>query len=316
MDIVFLDRETPPQSPCAATIGFFDGVHRGHRFLIQQVVDTAQDNGLTATVITFDRHPRQVVRTDYQPQMLSTLNEKLRLLATTGAERCVVLPFNEDMAALSAHDFMQGVLHERLNVRALVIGYDNRFGHNRSEGFDDYVRYGQRMRMSVTKALPLVIDGINVSSSVVRNLLKDGDVEMAAKCLGYDYSVSGTVCHGEHIGTTIGYPTANIEPSAAEKLIPADGVYAVEAHIGADRSRSYAAMLNIGERPTFGGKGRTIEAHLLDFSDDLYGSSVTVSFVARLRQERKFSTPESLALQLQRDATETRYILEAHKRQS
>lgn len=308
MNVVRLSEDTISTSPCVATIGFFDGVHRGHRFLIKQVTDAAHRRGIGSTVITFDRHPRQVVRTDYRPMLLTTIEEKMQLLASTGIDRCVVLPFNEQMASLSAHDFMKNVLFDRLNIKLLITGYDNRFGHNRAEGFNEYVGYGREMGMDVQQALPFVHDGINISSSVIRAFLKEGEVGLAATCLGYEYTLGGTVVHGEHVGTKIGYPTANLMSEDANKLIPAGGVYAVMARIG-DSDKRWRAMLNIGTRPTFNGSGTTIEVHLLDFNDNIYDKPVTVSFVHRLRAERKFRNAAELVRQLKRDAEETGNIL-------
>lgn len=310
MEIVRLNADTELSEPLAATIGFFDGVHLGHRHLISQVVDVAKSEGLCPAVITFDRHPRQVVKSDYCPQLLSTFNEKMALLASTGAQRCIVLPFTTDMAALSAHDFMADVLRRQLCVSTLVIGYDNRFGHNRSEGFDDYVAYGKAMGMEVLKARPLVVDGVNISSTVVRSLLQEGEVAMAARCLARNYTLSGTVVGGEHIGTTLGFPTANLQPCDAEKIVPAAGVYAVMARID-DEKALHPAMMNIGTRPTFNGHATTLEVHLLDFHGDIYGHTMTVAFVQRLREERKFRSAAELTHQLHRDAEQASALLGA-----
>lgn len=183
-----------------ATIGFFDGVHRGHRFLIEQVKEVAKAEGLLSMVITFDKHPREVLRSDYQPQMLSSLEEKVERIRQSGVDRCEVLPFNKETASLSAYDFMKTVLKERLGVSSLIIGYDNRFGHNRTEGFDDYVAYGKELGIEVIRAKAFVLNSVNVSSSVIRAFLSEGEVEMAAMCLGYRYCLSGTVVSGVQEG--------------------------------------------------------------------------------------------------------------------
>lgn len=307
MEIERLTELTVAGKPCVATIGFFDGVHRGHRFLIRQVTEAAKSMGLVSTLITFDRHPRQVVKTDYRPRLLSTLDEKLALLATTGADRCVVLPFDETMAQLSAKDFMQSVLRDKLNVRLLITGYDNRFGHDRTAGFDDYVAYGKAMGMDVSQAKPFVLNDVNISSSVCRTLLSEGEASMAAKCLGYDYTITGVIVHGEHIGTGIGYPTANIQPTDPQKLVPAGGVYAARVRL-ADGT-THNAMVNIGTRPTFDGDHTTIEAHLLHFDGDIYGATAALSFVSRLRSEHKFRSAAELSAQLRRDAEAAEALL-------
>lgn len=310
MDTILLTDNYADARPCVATIGFFDGVHRGHRYLIRQVTDTARRSGLESVVITFDRHPRRVLDNAYRPLLLSTFAEKTALLASTGVDRCVVLPFSRAMASLSARDFMSSVLRDRLGVRVLVTGYDNRFGHNRSEGFDDYVDYGRELGIDVQQALPLAVDGVDVSSSVVRSLLQEGEAAMAAMCLGYPYMLSGTVVSGRRIGRGLGFPTANMQPDDADKLVPAPGVYAVRVELD-DGGGPRPAMMNIGRRPTFDGGDVTLEAHIFGFSGDIYGKRMGVSFVNRLRAERKFRSPAELAAQLRADAVEAQAILAA-----
>lgn len=287
-------------SPSVATIGFFDGVHRGHRFLIGQVLDAARVRGLSSMLITFPQHPRMVMQTSYQPRLLTTFDEKCSLLSTTGADVCVALPFTRELAALSARQFMQQVLRDRLQVRTLVIGYDHRFGHDRTEGFDDYVRYGAELGMEVLRAEAFVMGATNVSSSVARASLEAGEVDVAARCLGYNYFLDGRVTTGQQIGRTLGFPTANLQVDDSLKLVPADGVYAVRVQVEGD---IYKGMLNIGCRPTIDDDSRrTIEVHLFHFAGDLYGQSLRVEFLRRIRGEQKFSSREALARQLQQDA--------------
>lgn len=288
-----------------ATIGFFDGVHRGHRFLIEQVKEVARRNKLKSMVITFDKHPRQVLNSEYMPQMLTTLEEKVEKIKGTGVDICEVLAFDKDMAALSAYDFMKSVLKEKLNVIFLVIGYDNRFGHNRSEGFEDYERYGKEIGIEVIRAKAFVLNGVNVSSSVTRSFLTEGEVEMAEMCLGYKYSLSGNVIDGVKEGRKMGYPTANIDISGICKLIPANGVYAVKAYWNG-AGKEYMAMMNIGNRPTFNGKTTTLEVNIIDYSGDLYGRTLTVAFVKRLRTEKRFPSEKALMAQLEKDREATK----------
>lgn len=300
MKTVYLSSETK-LSPCVATIGFFDGVHRGHRYLISRVIEEARRQGLESTVVTFDKHPRQVLNADFQPKLLSTLDEKIALLSKLGIDNCVVLPFTREMASLSARDFMGEILSRRINARKLITGYDNRFGHNRTEGFDDYVAYGKQMDMDVVQGKPFVINGVNVSSTVIRSFLSEGEVEMAQLCLGYPYTLCGRVVHGSHIGTSIGYPTANIEVGSPDKLVPAHGVYAVKVMIESSPDPKQA-MMNIGTRPTFGGETTTLETHIFNETCDLYGQRIAVAFVGRLREERKFESISELRKQLKVDA--------------
>jgi riboflavin kinase/FMN adenylyltransferase len=241
--------------------------------------------------------------------LLSTNEEKQILLSKTGVERCVMLPFSKQMAQLSARDFMENILKERLGVQVLIIGYDNRFGHNRNEGFDDYVRYGREMGIEVIKAQPLVLHGVNVSSSVIRSFLQEGEIEMAETCLGYPYFFTGKVVKGFRVGHELGFPTANIEQDNMLKMIPSPGVYAGKVRIEGSVEMKHA-MMNIGHRPTFDGHHQTIEIHILDFSGDLYGQTLSVELVARLRPEQRFANEADLKAQLQADAEQARTLIQ------
>lgn len=300
-----------PYQACVATIGFFDGVHRGHRFLIRQLTRYASGHDLASLLITFRTHPRQVMQAAYQPQLLTTYDEKCEQLATTGADCCLTLDFTTALAALSARRFMAEILKEKLSVKVLIIGYDHRFGHDRSEGFAEYVEYGRELGMEVVRADAFAMSEVNVSSSMVRACLAEGEVGMAARCLTRPYEITGRVVHGFHVGHELGFPTANIQVEDAQKLIPKNGVYAVwvkektggEEHV-------WGGMLNIGLRPTMeNGENRTIEVHLLDFAGDLYGCRLTLSFVRRLRDERKFRNKGELVHQLREDEAMVRMIL-------
>ena len=285
-----------------ATIGFFDGVHLGHCHVINMIKKVAEGKGLKTCVITFDRHPRQVVQPEWCPEMLTTLEEKTQLLKATGIDRCEVLHFDRKLASLSARDFMLQILKERLRVTHLVTGYDNRFGHTRSEGFEDYVRYGKKIGIEVTRAEELTMGSTHVSSSSIRRMLKEGKIEEATMCLGHEYRITGTVVAGEHIGRTIGFPTANILPDDSSKLIPAHGVYAVDVWSEPEGISRRRAMLNIGTRPTFDGKGITIEVHIPDFASDLYGKPLTHSLSSKMREERRFHSPKELVEQREKDS--------------
>ena len=290
-----------------ATIGFFDGVHRGHRFLIRQVEREAEARGWASSVITFPIHPRQVLQADYRPRLLSTPAEKLQLLEQTGIEQCILLDFTPHLAGLSARDFM-AVLKHRYHIEVLVIGYDHRFGHQRSEGFDDYVRHGRELGIEVLPAeacrLP---DGTAVSSSLVRRLLSEGKVAEANRCLGYDYFLNGTVVSGHRVGHRLGYPTANLRPDHPDKLVPANGVYAVRVEMGGEQ---HGGMLNIGCRPTLdNGDDRSIEVHIFDFDRDIYEEPLRLRFVQRIRAERRFGSLDELVAQLHRDADAIRALL-------
>lgn len=299
--------------PCVATIGFFDGVHRGHQFLIANVMEEARKAGLQSLVITFDRHPRQVLSQNYQPRLLTTLERKLQLLSLTGVDNVAVLHFTKDMAALSARNFMQQILHDKLYVRELIIGYDNRFGHNRAEGFDDYVGYGKEMGIKVMQSTPFSVGDIKVSSSLTRSFLEGGEVEMAARCLGRPYELSGTVVKGFQQGRKLGFPTANLDTGDSGLLIPKGGVYAVKASID-DHQRLMPAMMDIGTRPTYGGTKLSLEVNIFNFHGCLYGKPLSVQFIKRVRDDIKFDSIEALAAQIQKDKEAITKIFDASTR--
>lgn len=294
---------------CAATIGVFDGVHVGHQFVIRQMMDDAQQLGYKSMVITFDRLPQQLFVPDFQPQLLTTLDEKCRLIETLGVDYLVVLPFTHEMASLTAREFMAQVLQQRLGVKVLRTGYDNRFGRGRSEGFADYVCFGRELGIDVRQATEKDIEGFSdaVSSSLIRRLLVDDGRVADARCLlTRAYQLKGRVVNGEHIGTGLGYPTANIELENSDKLLPQAGVYAVWASV--EDGQRMPAMMNIGCRPTFNGQRQTLEVNILDFSGNLYGRTLTIGFVERVRSEQRFASSEELIAQLESDKAFVRNI--------
>ncbi len=283
---------------CVATIGFFDGVHAGHRYLIDQVKAVAANEGLHSALITFPVHPRQVIDADYSMELLSTLQERIELLGQTGVDYCFLLNFNTQIAKLTAIQFMSDVLQKQFHVQTLIIGYDHRFGHNRSEGFEDYCLYGKELGMEVLRAQAYMGSDQSISSSVIRTALLSGELEAANSYLGYNYYLDGVVVSGHRLGRTIGFPTANMvaEP---EKLIPVDGVYAVRVIV---EGENYIGMLNIGKRPTVNnGTNRTIEVNIFHFSADIYGKIIRVIFIQRIRSESKFDGIEKLIAQLHKD---------------
>ena len=303
---ILTERPSNPLPAMAATIGFFDGVHPGHQFLLQQVKEMAKERNMVTGVITFPIHPRKVLQTAYHPQLLSTPEEKLEILSTTEVDYCLLLPFTVELSQLSAQQFMQ-YLHDTFHICLLVIGYDHRFGHNRSESFEDYCRYGKEIGIQIERATAYTQAGDQVSSSAVRRLLLAGKVSQAATLLGHPYTVSGKVISGFQMGRKMGFPTANIQITYADKLIPMDGVYAVYVNVGQKR---YAGMLNIGFRPTLNnGTNRSIEVHLIDFEGDLYEQSIQLTFVEFIRPEIKFNGLEELIEQMKKDKEAVLHLL-------
>ena len=318
MKTIYINKETKSTKPCVATIGFFDGVHRGHQYLIARLIEKAKREGLESTVITFDKHPREVLNADYQPFLLNTFEEKELLLSKTGIDNCAVLPFSTETANYSARDFMQRILKERLQVKVLYIGYDNRFGHNREEGFEDYVRYGEELGITVVRNDEFHMQDeetsgrmmSKISSSQIRRYLMNGEIEKAEQCLGYPYFIWGTVVDGVQKGRKLGFPTANIAVNDPRKLVPAPGVYAVNTRMKTEVLLRHA-MMNIGRRPTFGHNDLSLEVHILDYSGNLYGQQLAVGFIRRLREERRFDSEQELAAQLRQDARQVREVFSA-----
>lgn len=291
-----------------ATVGFFDGVHIGHRHLIKQVKAEAHRLNLPSAVITFPVHPRKVLQKDYQPALLCGYDEKVEQLATTGIDYCISVPFTLELSQLSAKDFMTQVLKEKLRVDTLFVGYDHRFGHNRSDGIEDYIRYGNEIGINVVQATELQLNGEDISSSKIRRLLKEGNILEANKLLSYNYTLSGKIVEGYQVGRTIGFPTANIRAWERYKVVPELGVYAVLVHI---RDIVYEGMLYIGHRPTLHSDNEiSVEVNIFDFNADLYNQSLTVEFIDFIRADKKFPNLESLVAQIQQDKISVKKRLE------
>jgi len=278
----------------AATIGFFDGVHAGHSFLLEQLKTQADAHRLPSMAITFLQHPQNVLRPESQPKLLNTFDEKINRLSLSGIDYCLLLDFTRSLSQLTAKEFIQKKLKEEWHVKLLLIGYNHRFGKNRTEGFEDYVKYGKKCGMEIIQALEL--PDIYVSSTRIRNSLLEKNVKEANRMLSYFYSLEGKVIEGNRLGKKIGFPTANLDINDKNKIIPGEGVYAVRVHWG---SKKYGGMVYIGERPTIAIHGeKRIEAHLFNFSGDLYGETLQLEFAEFLREDKQFESVESLKKQL------------------
>ena len=278
--------------PRIATIGFFDGVHRGHRFLFAQLREHAKHHQLSPAIYTFERHPKELL-TGQAPAMLTTNDERKVLLQNYGEVHFL------DFAAvqhLTAEQFMR-YLYEQEEVEVLLIGYDHHFGSDRLKGFHEYEKIARRIGLHVERAHECLVDSLPVSSSRIRKLLAAAQIDQVNRLLGYTYSISGVVEHGNAIGTTLGFPTANICLNSAKQL-PAIGVYSVVAQTN---GVEYKALANIGTNPTVGNDHLSLEVHLLDFQGDLYGQQLSISFLSFLREEKKFSSLEELKQQITED---------------
>ena len=285
--------------PVAATIGSFDGVHRGHLAMIAEAQSLAVQRALPLTVVTFARHPRLLFSDNGLPFLLTSTDEKLSLLEAAGVERCLLLPFDHKLAALSARSFMQEVLKENMNVSMLAIGYDHHFGSPSSgEGFEQYAAYGKELSIEVVRMHPYSPNGDTISSSKIRGALTAGEVERAEYLLGRTYSFTGSVVPGAALGRRLGFPTANIALFEPMKMLPRDGVYECRISV---HTQTYKGVMNIGCKPTLDNKERTIEVFIIGFEGNIYGENVKVEVVRRLRGERRFAGLDELRAQIEFD---------------
>ncbi len=282
------------------TIGFFDGVHCGHQYLLRQVTDEAARRGLKSMVVTFRLPPRQVLDPKSSIPLLTTLQEKLRLIEQCGIDSVALLDFTPELAETGARRYMERTLRSRLHGKALVIGYDNRFGKRDGNGFAEYRQYGEELGLEVIQALPLPAKYcLQASSTVVRNALAEGDIVTATCILGRPYSISGTVTHGQAIGRAIGFPTANITLDSSEKLVPKTGVYATTVTVG---NSCFGGMLYIGKRPSIRSCSEPrMEVNLFDFNEEIYGCRICVNIISRIRDEQQFESLDLLQAQLAKD---------------
>ena len=285
------------------TQGTFDGVHMAHQAILAQVTKLAKERNGESVLITYDPHPRMVLfPEDHNLQLLNTLEEKIALLEQQGVDHLLILPFTKEFSRLSSLEFIRDILVNVIGTQTLVIGYNHRFGKNREGSFEHLKEFAPAYGFQIQEISAQDVDEISVSSTRIRESLKRGDVSQAARFLGKNYSLSGTVVEGKKLGRTIGYPTANIHVEALHKLIPADGVYAVLVKCA---QGVFGGMLNIGNNPTIEGKGRSIEVNIFDFSETIYNQSITIEFVDKLRDEIKFINLEALKTQLHNDKLQT-----------
>ena len=295
-----------------AAVGMYDGVHRGHQFLINYLKLEGVYRNLHPAVVTFEEHPRALVRPLEAPSLLSTLPDRLKLLAATGLDDVILLKFDDKMRRYPAKKFL-GMLHTKYGVDALVVGFNNRFGRDRIDGIEQYRAIGREIGMDILTAPEYSGDAHHVSSSIVRDFLYRGEVEKATEGLGRPFRLRGKVVSGKQIGRTIGFPTANIRPLSEKQLIPRAGVYAVLVTTPDGERRP--AMLNIGYRPTVDDtpdSRLTLEVNILDFTGFLYGEELSIDFIGYLREEKKFPSLAKLKSRLESDAKKARKVVEAY----
>jgi len=282
------------------TVGTFDGIHLGHKKIISDLLEIKKKKNLRSVVVTFDPHPQLILKNRHQAiKLLSTTEEKMEEFKSLGVDLVYILNFTKEFAEISAEDFFRNYLIEKIGLTDIVLGYDHNFGKNREGNFESLKGFGEKYGFDVHKVDEFKINGDRVNSTTIRNFLSEGNVKKASFLLGNGYYFSGKVVYGDKRGSTIGFPTANIEPLSEHKLIPKNGVYFISAEV---KGSKYFGMMNIGNRPTIAENNKIfIEANLFDFSDNIYGETVKIEFEEFLRDERKFSSLEELVLQLRKD---------------
>ncbi|WP_431162938.1 bifunctional riboflavin kinase/FAD synthetase [Flagellimonas beolgyonensis] len=280
------------------TIGTFDGVHIGHRKILERLINNAKNTNLKSTVLTFFPHPRMVLQKDVDIKLLNTLEEKKQILETLGLDYLIVHPFTKEFSRLSATEFVRDILVNSLKVKKVIIGYDHRFGRNRNANIQDLITFGNALDFEVEEISAQEIDDVSVSSTKIRSALKEGDIETANSYLGYNYMLTGTIKKGKGLGKKFGFPTANLHIEEAYKLIPKTGAYVVKSEID---GKEYFGMMNIGYNPTVDGTDKSIEINFFDFDGNLYGKKIQVQLLHRIRDEYKFDSVQELKEQLKKD---------------
>lgn len=304
MEIFYGIEEFAKHCKCATcvAVGTFDGLHLGHRLIVEKLVDTAKVHNLKSVILTFNPHPRKVLFPERGLNLILSPEEKVEVLSTTGIDYLIVHQFDKNFASIKSDDFMRDVLVGELGMKYLVSGFNNHFGCDRMGDNVTLNSYGKSFGFDISRIDAAQLNGISASSTLVRNALIDGDVQKAAEILGYSFYISGKVVHGKKIGTKIGFPTANVMRDCNDKIIPKDGVYAAGIQV---RGNLYSSVVNIGENPTVSDRGvTTIEAYIIDFEGDIYGEDVRVFFYRRIRDQRKFNSLNELTEAIRHDIVE------------
>lgn len=282
------------------TIGTFDGVHIGHKKILEKVIQNAVAQDCESVVLSFFPHPRMVLQADSDIKLLNTVEEKILLLEKAGIDNIIIHPFSQEFSRLTAEEFVKTILIDRLNIQKIIIGHDHRFGRNRTADIDDLIQFGEKYNFEVEQISAQEINEIAISSTKIRNAIIDGNVLLAKNYLGYNYFFSGTVVQGKQLGRTIGFPTANIEIEENYKLIPKIGVYIVKSFF---KNKEIFGMMNIGNRPTVNGENQTIEVNFFNFDENIYNQKLTITILDRIRDEQKFASLDDLKFQLNQDKT-------------
>ena len=290
----------------AVTIGTFDGVHAGHQKIIERLVNAAEVANLDSVILTFFPHPRMVLQQESDIKLINTIEERKQILEKTGIDHLVVHPFTQQFSRLTALEFVRDILVTKLKARRVIIGYDHRFGRNRTANINDLKKFGEQFGFEVEEITKEEVDQVAVSSTKIRKALLEGKVERANNYLKHPFTLTGTVVKGRGLGKEFNFPTANLEISEDYKLIPKNGVYVVRSEID---GKSYFGMMNIGTNPTVGGEARTIETYFLNLDKDLYGKKLQIEMLVRIRDEKKFDSVNSLKIAMKQDEAFSRQYI-------
>lgn len=293
--------------PTAITIGTFDGVHIGHQKILERLINDARDLSLKSMVLTFFPHPRMVLQKDSDIKLLNTIAERTKILKNLGLDYLIIHPFTQKFSRLSATEFVRDLLVNNLKTKKIIIGYDHRFGRNRTANINDLIAFGSTLDFEVSEISAQEIDDVSVSSTKIRKAISEGDIKTANSYLGYNYMLTGKVKKGKGIGRKLNYPTANIHIEESYKLIPKIGSYVVSSKIN---GTTVYGMMNIGYNPTVSGTVKSIEIHFFDFNQDLYDIELQIDILDRLRDERKFESVDALKEQLSKDKTTSLSIIQ------
>jgi len=303
---VYTNAKDYDRKPSVVTIGTFDGVHIGHKAILKRLINSAESNNLESVLLTFFPHPRQVVQSATDLRLINTIDEKKKLLEKEGLGSLVIQPFTKEFSRLTAEEYVRNILVNQLNAKKIIIGYDHRFGRNRTANIDDLKSFGELYGFEIEEISAQELDKVAVSSTKVRHALTNGDIKTANDYLGYAYFITGTIEKGKKIGRTINFPTANIHVDETYKLIPQNGVYVVQTEID---GKNYYGITSIGTNPTVGGEKKTVETHVLDFKRDLYGKTLEIAFLTYIRDEEKFESVEELQQAITNDEAFARNYL-------
>ncbi len=307
MNIFTTLKDFKSDKPTTVTLGTFDGVHLGHKKIIERLTKFSPSEN-TSLVLTFFPHPRMVLQGDSDLKLLNTIDEKAALLEKAGLENLIIHPFDQSFSELTAEEFVKNILVEQFNIGKIIIGHDHRFGKNRSADIHDLMAFGKKYHFDVEQISAQEIDEVSISSTKIRNALHEGNIALANEYLGYNYFLTGTIVKGKQLGRTIGFPTANLKIDQNYKLIPQNGVYVVKSSI---EGQTVFGMMNIGTNPTVGGQTQTIETNFLDFEGDLYDKDLTIELLHRIRSEEKFDSLDALKNQLAQDRLTTQNYISA-----